>query len=41
MTLAAKAAKDERQIDARHTRGGYVTICLLDDPEDLSTGPMK
>jgi hypothetical protein len=37
MTLAEKAEEFERQISARHDRGGYVTVCLFDDPGDPSS----
>jgi hypothetical protein len=37
MTLLDKAREFERQIAARHDRGGYVTVCFFDQPEDPST----
>jgi hypothetical protein len=37
-TLADKAAQYEAQIEWRHNRGGYVTVCFLDDPHDLTAG---
>jgi hypothetical protein len=37
MSLAEKAAEYERQIDARHNRNGYDTVCCLDDPDDLAS----
>jgi hypothetical protein len=36
ITLAQKAAHYEQITAARHDRNGYVTICRLKDPEDLS-----
>jgi hypothetical protein len=35
MRLSDKAAEFERQIAARHDRGGYVTVCFLERPDDL------
>jgi hypothetical protein len=35
MRLSEKAAEFERQIAARHDRGGYVTVCFLEQPDDL------
>jgi hypothetical protein len=37
-TLAQKAAQYEYQITERHDRGGYVTVCFLDQPDDLRGG---
>jgi hypothetical protein len=37
-TLADKARQYEAQIERRHNRGGYVTVCFLADPHDLTAG---
>jgi hypothetical protein len=36
MKLVEKAAVFEEQIAARHNRGGYVTVCFREDPDDLT-----
>jgi hypothetical protein len=36
-TLEAKAELFEKQVRARHNRDGYVTVCFLEEPGDLST----
>lgn len=36
-TLEAKAELFEKQVDARHNRRGYVTVCFFEKPGDLTT----
>jgi len=36
-TLEAKAELFEKQIEARHSREGYVTVCFLEEPGNLAT----